>query len=116
MSRPVNKREYTWSRFFWNEWRNDGLLQSCSLVTKGFWMDILCLMFNSERRGYLQVNGRPMTVLEISKMIHCDTRTVKKQLEMLKERNVCSIDEKGVIYSRRMALTLTECHSLGEIS
>lgn len=103
MSRHVNKREYTWSRFFWNEWRNDGLLQSCSLVTKGFWMDILCLMFNSERRGYLQVNGRPMTVLEISKMIHCDTRTVKRQIDILKERNVCSVDENGIIYSRRMA-------------
>ena len=60
-------------------------------------------MFNSELRGYLQVNGRPMTVFEIFRMIHCDTRTVKRQIEMLKERNVCSIDEKGVIYSRRMA-------------
>lgn len=98
-----SKKDYQWSKFFWNEWRNDGLLQSCSLVTKGFWMDILSLMFCSERRGYLQINNRPMTVLEISKLIHCDTRTVKRQIEILIEKKICSVDEMGVIFSRRMA-------------
>lgn len=122
MSRHVNKREYTWSRFFWNEWRNDGLLQSCSLVTKGFWMDILCLMFNSERRGYLQVNGRPMTVLEISKMIHCDTRTVKRQLDILKEREtsvplmktVSSIHEEWLM---KITMKMQSCikHAVGTL-
>lgn len=94
---------YKWSKFVWDDWRNDASLQSCDLSTKGLWMDLLSLMFSSERQGYLQVNNQPMSLLYLSKKTGVDKRTIEKKLKVLIKNNVCSLDENGVIFSRRMA-------------
>lgn len=93
---------YKWSKFVWDDWRNDASLQSCDLSTKGLWMDLLSLMFSSERQGYLQVNNQPMSLLYLSKKTGVDKRTIEKKLKVLIKNNVCSLDENGVVFSRRM--------------
>lgn len=94
---------YKWSKFVWDDWRNDASLQSCDLATKGLWMDLLSLMFSSERQGYLQANNKPMSLLYLSKKTGVDKRTIEKKLKVLIENNVCSVDENGIVFSRRMA-------------
>lgn len=93
---------YKWSKFVWDDWTNDAALQSCNLTAQGLWMHLLKLMFNNERQGYLQVNNKPMTALQISKLTGQDSRTIKKQLLILIKNNVCSVDENGIVFSRRM--------------
>lgn len=93
---------YKWSKFVWDDWRNDASLQSCDLSTKGLWMDLLSLMFSSERQGYLQVNNQPMSLLYLSKKTGVDKRTIEKKLKVLIKNNVCSLDENGIVFSRRM--------------
>lgn len=94
--------KYTWSKFCWDDWGNDGPLQDCGMAAQGLWINLLRLMFNSERQGYLQINGEPMTSLQIAKRTGFDKRTIEKQLAVLIEHKVCSVDEKGILYSRRM--------------
>ncbi|CAI3960532.1 DUF1376 family (YdaU), partial [Commensalibacter communis] len=93
---------YKWSKFYWDDWANDGALQSCNLTAQGLWMHLLRVMFNNERQGYLQINNKAMSALQLSKLTGLDSRTIKKQLSILIENNVCSVDENGIVFSRRM--------------
>ncbi|CAI3933740.1 hypothetical protein [Commensalibacter communis] len=99
---------YKWSKFYWDDWANDGALQSCNLTAQGLWMHLLRVMFNNERQGYLQINNKAMSALQLSKLTGLDSRTIKKQLSILIENNVCSVDENGIVFSRRM---VRECQS-----
>lgn len=98
----AKQTRYSWSKFCWDDWGNDGQLQNCGMAAQGLWINLLRLMFNSERQGYLQIDGHPMTPLQIAKRTGFDRRTIQKQLAILIENRVCSVDENGVVYSRRM--------------
>lgn len=64
---------------------------------------MLCLMFECDRRGYLQLpNGKPMNAEHIARMTGGSTDEVSRQLQELDNSGVFSRTEHGVIYSRRM--------------
>lgn len=93
---------YKWSKFFWDDWGNDAALQSCNVAAQGLWINLLRVMFNNERQGYLQINNKPMTPTQIAKITGFDSRTITNQLKVLIKNNVCSVDENGIVFSRRM--------------
>lgn len=95
-------QHYNWSKFYWNDWGNDAALQSCDMASQGLWINLLRLMFHSENPGYLQINGKPMTALHIAKCTGFDRRSIEKKLTVLIENNVCSVDENGILFCRRM--------------
>ena len=72
------------------------------MASQGLWINLLRLMFQSERPGFLQINGKPMTTLQIAKRTGFDRRSIEKKLAVLIANKVCSVDENGVLYSRRM--------------
>jgi hypothetical protein len=79
-------------------------VRSCSLAARGLWTDMLCLMFESPRRGYLQqANGTPLSSSQIARMTGCDTDEAAHLLQELEDAGVFSRTEHGVIYSRRIA-------------
>lgn len=64
---------------------------------------MLCLMFESDRRGYLQhVTGKPVTAEQLARMTGCSTDEVSQLLQELEDSGVFSRTEHGVIYSRRL--------------
>lgn len=93
---------YKWSKFVWDDWGNDAALQSCNVAAQGLWINLLRVMFNNERQGYLQINNKPMTPTQIAKITGIDSRTITNQLKVLIKNNVCSVDENGIVFSRRM--------------
>jgi hypothetical protein len=64
---------------------------------------MLCLMFESSRRGYLhQANGQPLSLPQIARMTGCATDEAAHLLQELEDAGVFSRTEHGMIYSRRL--------------
>lgn len=90
-------------QFYPGDWMKDPALRSVSLASRGLWLDMLCLMFESDRRGYLQhQNGSAVTGEQLARIVGCSAKQVSKMLEELESSGVFSRDAHGMIYSRRM--------------
>lgn len=84
------------------DWLKDPAVRSVSLSARGLWTDLLCLMWQAPRRGYLELNGRPATLEQIARMTGCSTDEASHLLQELETAGVYSLSEHGTIYSRRM--------------
>lgn len=89
--------------FYTGDWMKDPALRSCSLAARGLWMDLLCLMHESDRRGYLQhTTGKPVSHEQAARMTGCSPDQVSQLLQELEDSGVYSRTKNGTIYSRRM--------------
>lgn len=89
-------------QFYPGDWMKDPAVRCCSLAARGLWIDLLCLMHESPRRGYLQhENGMPVTHEQIARMTGCSSEEASHLLQELESAGVFSCTEHGVIYSRR---------------
>ncbi|WP_138223398.1 hypothetical protein [Nibricoccus aquaticus] len=97
-------RSLPFLKFFPNDWQSDERLRLCSLAARGLWIEILCLMWKSPRRGYLEVSaGVPVSVLQLARLIGETQRTVAALIAELESAGVFSREENtGVIFSRRI--------------
>lgn len=90
-------------QFYPGDWMKDPSLRSVSYAARGFWIDLLCLMFESQKRGYLQhENGNPITKDQLARMTGGSAKQIERLLKELEESGVFSRTEQGVIYSRRI--------------
>ena len=89
-------------QFYPADWKKDPNLQSVSHAAKGLWIDILCLMFESERRGYLQLNGKPPSNEQLARMVNCSAGEVDRLIAELRDAGVFSESTHKIIFSRRM--------------
>jgi len=90
-------------QFYPGDWLKDPALRSVSVAARGLWIDMLCLMHESPRRGYLQhATGKPVTAEQLARMTGCSTDEVSRLLQELEDTGVFSCTEHGVIFSRRM--------------
>jgi hypothetical protein len=90
-------------QFYVGDWMKDPALRACSLAARGLWIDMLCLMFEAPRRGYLQqANGQPTTQPQIARMTGCSSEEAAHLLQELEDSGVLSRTEHGVYFSRRM--------------
>ncbi|HEY4262789.1 MAG TPA: hypothetical protein VGM98_21700, partial [Schlesneria sp.] len=91
-------------QFYPGDWMKDTELRSVSLSARGLWIEMLCLMSEAQRRGYLQdATGSPLGHLQIARMAGCSPQTAKKLIKELEDAGVFSRTETGgIIYCRRM--------------
>lgn len=90
-------------QFYTGDWMKDPALRPCSIAARGLWIDMLSLMFESPRRGYLQhATGKPVTAEQIARMTGCSTDEVSRLLQELDDAGVFSRTDSGVILSRRL--------------
>lgn len=89
-------------QFYPADWRKDPALSACSLAARGLWIELICIAHESDRYGYLDINGKPMTPAQLARMVGELPATVAKLLSELEDAGVFSRDEQGCIYSRRM--------------
>lgn len=81
----------------------DPALRACSIAARGLWMDMLCLMFESDRRGFLQApTGKPYSHEQLARMTGCLPDEVSRLLAELETSGVYSRTAHGVIFSRRI--------------
>jgi hypothetical protein len=99
-------------QFYPGDWRKDPGIQSLTLEQRGAWLEMMCLMHESERRGYLMLNGKPFPEDSLARLLGLQeedllnqnsTKGISYLLTLLVDRGVASRDqETGVIYCRRM--------------
>ncbi|HET6328684.1 MAG TPA: helix-turn-helix domain-containing protein [Planctomycetaceae bacterium] len=92
-----------WTKWFFSHWLADAGVRSVSLEARGLWIDMLALMDQAPRRGYLQhANGRPLTAEQLAVSVGSSVVTVSRLLQELENAGVYSSDATQTIYSRRM--------------
>ena len=91
-------------QFYPGDWMKDPALRACTIAARGIWIDMLSLMFESSRRGYLQhVTGKPVTAEQLARITGCSTDEVSRLLQELEDAGVFSRTDSNVIFSRRMS-------------
>ena len=91
-----------WFSFYPGDWLSDEKLRACSYSARGLWIDMLSLMHKNDRRGYLQLNGKPVTAAQLARMTGGATDEVTHLLAELFNAGVASATDDGLIYSRRI--------------
>ncbi|MHC1792154.1 hypothetical protein [Solidesulfovibrio sp.] len=89
-------------KFFPGDWLRDNV-SGCSLAAQGLWLRMMILMHDSERYGYLTMNGLPIPPGFIARKCGCDTlEQYNALLDELDNAGIPSRTPEGAIYSRRM--------------
>lgn len=99
MSERKKQPAYQW---YPGDARRDTALQSCRLVVRGLWREMLDLMHDGEPYGHLTAGGEPITDAQLARMVGESLSNVRRWLAELERKGVFSRTETGVIYSRRM--------------
>ena len=90
-------------QFYPGDWRKDPGVQALNYHDRGVWHEMICLMHESEQRGLLILNGRPMPDEVIARLLGLDNQILTTTLTTLLTYGVASRDEEtGAVMSRRM--------------
>jgi hypothetical protein len=89
-------------QFYPGDWRKDPGVQSLDYHDRGVWFEMLTLMHESEQRGKLILNGKPMSIDCLARVLGIDPLRANATVDTLLSCGVASRDEQGVIYNRRM--------------
>lgn len=89
--------------FYPGDWMKDPELRSVSSEARGLWIDMLCLMFEAQPRGYLKLRcDIPVTHERLARMTGNLEAKVSQWIDELGEAGVFSKDENGTIFCRKM--------------
>lgn len=107
-----------WIKWFTRDWRSNAKLRMCSYGARGLWADMISLMAEAERFGFLIINGVVPTCRQLSGLLGGTEKEVAKLRTELGDANVYSVTGEampediralippdmpdGVIFSRRM--------------
>jgi len=89
-------------QFYPSDWLRDPALRACTTGARGMWMDMLCYMHEGQPYGYLKVGGKVILIDNLARMVGATLHDAQGWLDELIQFGVCSIDEDGAIFSRRM--------------
>lgn len=89
-------------QFYPGDWMKDPALRAISPLARGVWIDLLCVMFESEKRGYLQMGGKALSEEQIARMVGCSRDEISLAMSELRDAGVFSTSANGIIYSRRI--------------
>lgn len=92
----------SWSKFWWQDWQRDPALNLCSIEARGLWMDMLCIMADAEKKGFLIIGKTKVSSKELAQLSRISEKKCKKLVDELENNGVFSRDENGFIFSRRM--------------
>lgn len=98
----MSKRTDPWFKFYPSDWRGESSLRAVSMAARGLWIEMLCLMHESEPRGHLLLNGRPVTDAQLASLAGVPVDIAQALLGELETAGTFSRTRAGVIYSRRM--------------
>lgn len=83
------------------DWLRDAIA-GCSLAAQGLWLRMMFLGHDSERYGYLCVNGAPIPPESIARRCGCTLEQYTTLIAELTAAGIPSCTPEGVIFSRRM--------------
>ncbi len=90
-------------QFYPGDWRKDPGVQALDYYERGVWFEILCILWESEQRGKLLLNGKKMPIEGLARLLGLETEKCKQILTKLVDYGVAKIEpETGIIYNARM--------------
>ena len=91
--------------FFTGDWMKDPELRFCSIFARGLLVDLLCILHEAKEQGYASnPDGSPRSDEQIVDAISGGAREDKLAgLAELERSGVLSRDNRGVLFSRRVA-------------
>jgi len=94
----IKKDDLPAMMFYVGDWLKAPDIQCLSYELKGIWFEMLCYMWESQERGYLNYSTE-----ELARLLRLPEDLLKQKLEQLSKRAIFSVRENdGAIYSRRM--------------
>lgn len=96
------KDKFHWFKFEPGVWLQDPELSRWSAAARGVWIDILCLMFQSDERGVLVSCGEAWTVEETARALRGDNEVSLSSIQELLRRGVMRSRKDGALYCSRM--------------
>jgi hypothetical protein len=87
-------------QFYPGDWRKDPCLRMCSPATRGIWIDLLCMIHESET-GF-SVTG---TIAQLSRACGCTPEEMASAIDELDDTNTATVtldNEKVTVISRRL--------------
>lgn len=98
----MSKEKLPWGKFYWNDWRGDPRLKACGYAARGLWIEMLCIMAESDPTGYLTVGRTSIDLATLARLTGGMESEANSLLNELERNGVFSRDKQGRIYSRRM--------------
>lgn len=95
-------QKYPWFKFYPGDWLKDAALRRCSVAARGVWIDMICLMFDSEDRGILSCGRKPWSDQEIAGAVGGNHEDVMACIQELVCKGVADRDGNGAVRCRRM--------------
>lgn len=89
-------------QFYPGDWQRDPALQSCTLAARGLWMEMLCIMHQSEPYGHLKINNKVVEISTLSRLVGSTARESQRLVNELETAGVFQRDKDGAIFSKRM--------------
>lgn len=89
-------------QFYPGDWMRSTDLRCCSVGARGLWIDMICLMHEGKPYGHLKVGDKVILPANLASITGATLADVDEWLSELMETGVCSTDEHGCIFSRRM--------------
>lgn len=83
------------------DWRGEASLREVSLAARAMWFEMLLLMQQSERPGYLVRHGKPFPIEALARCVGAGENEVKSLVNELENARVFS-RENGIILCRKM--------------
>lgn len=87
--------------FFPGDWLRDNI-SACSLSAQALWLRLMFIMHDSQRYGYLTINGHAASDEWVASRVGCPVTTYRELLAELDRAGVPSRTSDGIIFSRRM--------------
>lgn len=99
----AREKRIPYIRFYTTDWRGDVPLRMCSFAARGLWIDLLTLMHESDRPGYLLIAGQTPSARQLAALLGGGEKEITKLLNELRAAEIFDVDaESGAIVSRRM--------------
>ncbi len=100
---PKNSGKAPSMQWYPADWRKDTSVQMLSFHDRGVWFELINIMHESAERGVLVVNGSPMPLDALARLLGLDNQTFNQTLSNLLSYGVAKRRESdGAIYSKRM--------------
>ena len=101
MVRPAGRvMQVPWMKWYPADWRSETTLRMVGREARSLWVDLLGIMHEAD--GFLLIGGLKPTLKQLSQILGDPEEKIAALLHELQTASVCSINDAGVIYSRRM--------------
>ena len=91
--------------FYTGDWWKDDGVMVLDCEERGAWSQMLFIMHDAKRRGYLEINGQPYPTEALSRKIAINPEKLETILEKIIQFGIASVEKKtGILYSRRLVL------------